>query len=67
MPNFNDGDCSHLIVFSHINPTGTIDKSKSQALSPEVIADKTLFTQGVIDMSIETMFLSVIEHPHVRS
>ena len=58
---------AHTWLFSLINPTGTIDKSKSQALSPEVIADKTLFTQGVIDMSIETMFLSVIEHPHVRS
>lgn len=36
-----------------------------KALSPDVIADKKLFTQGVIDMSVETMFLSVVSHPHI--
>mmetsp|Transcript_5742 Transcript_5742/g.9799 ORF Transcript_5742/g.9799 Transcript_5742/m.9799 type:complete len:447 (-) Transcript_5742:134-1474(-) len=36
-----------------------------KALSPEVIADKNLFTQGVIDMAVETLFLSVVSHPHI--
>ena len=37
----------------------------TQALSPEVIADKQLFTQGTIDMAVETLFLSVVTHPHI--
>jgi len=36
-----------------------------QALSPEVIGNKQLFTQGTIDMAVETMFLSVVNHPHI--
>lgn len=39
--------------------------SRLQALSPEVVKDKQLFTQGVIDMAVETMYLSVITHPHI--
>jgi hypothetical protein len=27
--------------------------------------DPDLFTQGVIDMCVETMFLSVVSHPHI--
>lgn len=36
-----------------------------KALSPDVIADKILFVQGVTDMATETMFLSAISHPHI--
>ncbi len=27
--------------------------------------DPDLFTQGVIDMCVETMFLAVVSHPHI--
>jgi hypothetical protein len=27
--------------------------------------DPNLFTQGVIDMCVETMFLAVVSHPHI--
>jgi hypothetical protein len=27
--------------------------------------DRDLFTQGVIDMCVETMFLAVVSHPHI--
>ena len=54
--------CSARVVsYFYFNPFITC----IQALSPEVIADKGLFTQGVIDMSVETMFLSVVSHPHI--
>jgi len=36
-----------------------------KALSPNVVADEMLFTHGVVDMAAETMFLSVISHPHI--
>ena len=36
-----------------------------KALSPEIKSDSDKFLQGVIDMSVETMFLSVVEHPHI--
>mmetsp|Transcript_18852 Transcript_18852/g.30884 ORF Transcript_18852/g.30884 Transcript_18852/m.30884 type:complete len:444 (-) Transcript_18852:145-1476(-) len=34
-------------------------------LSPEVTSDANKFFQGVLDMSVETIFLSVVEHPHI--
>lgn len=36
-----------------------------KALSPNVVTDETMFTHGVVDMAAETMFLSVISHPHI--
>ncbi|KAL7429477.1 hypothetical protein ACHAXM_001711 [Skeletonema potamos] len=36
-----------------------------KALSPEVRSDGNKFLQGVLDMSVETMFLSVVDHPHI--
>jgi len=36
-----------------------------KALSPSVVADPNLIVQGTIDMAVETMFLSVISHPHI--
>jgi len=38
-----------------------------KALSPNVIADPKAIVQGTIDMAVETMFLSVISHPHIIS
>ena len=34
-------------------------------LSPEVVGDKARFLQGMMDMAIETRFLSDIEHPNI--
>lgn len=34
-------------------------------LSPEVIKNKGLFIQGMIDMALETRFMSDIEHPNI--
>mmetsp|Transcript_4968 Transcript_4968/g.7588 ORF Transcript_4968/g.7588 Transcript_4968/m.7588 type:complete len:437 (-) Transcript_4968:1092-2402(-) len=34
-------------------------------LSPEITSDINKLFQGVLDMSVETMFLSVVEHPHI--
>jgi hypothetical protein len=34
-------------------------------LSPEVINDPARYLQGIIDMAIETRFLSDIEHPNI--
>ena len=36
-----------------------------KALSPEIKSDSDKFLQGVLDMSVETMFLSVVDHPHI--
>ena len=36
-----------------------------KALSPEIKSDSDKFLQGVIDMSVETIFLSVVDHPHI--
>ena len=36
-----------------------------KALSPEIKSDGQKFFQGVLDMSVETMFLSVVDHPHI--
>ena len=36
-----------------------------KALSPENRSDGHVFLQGLIDMSVETMFLSVVDHPHI--
>jgi len=36
-----------------------------KALSPEITSDPNKFFQGVLDMSVETMFLSVVDHPHI--
>lgn len=34
-------------------------------LSPEISSDINKLFQGVLDMTVETMFLSVVEHPHI--
>jgi len=52
-------------IASHCIRDGGDARYCIKALSPEVIADKHRFTQGVIDMAVETMFLSVVSHPHI--
>lgn len=34
-------------------------------LRPEISSDVNKLFQGILDMSVETMFLSVVEHPHI--
>jgi serine/threonine protein kinase len=36
-----------------------------KALSTDIKCDGNRFLQGVLDMSVETMFLSVVDHPHI--
>ncbi|KAL7469906.1 hypothetical protein ACHAXS_010154 [Conticribra weissflogii] len=36
-----------------------------KALSSDIKVDEQLLTQGTIDMAVETMFLSVVSHPHI--
>lgn len=36
-----------------------------KALSPNVVNDPHLLEQGMIDMCVETTFLSVLQHPHI--
>lgn len=36
-----------------------------KALSPDVVANKGLFIQGMMDMALETRFMSDIEHPNI--
>jgi hypothetical protein len=63
-----DAQCSFYFSLFHtirqlISPPSTI--IINQALSPDIMKDPDLFTQGVIDMCVETMFLAVVSHPHI--
>lgn len=45
----NNKDCRYAVKF----------------LSPQIICDKELFSQGMMDMAIETRFLSGLKHPSI--
>jgi len=65
----NDRPARQSRQFISQNATTTEGDSRYciKALSRNVVADPRLIVQGTIDMAVETMFLSVISHPHIIS
>ena len=70
VPQEEDGDIEQKhqdkqFIADHCIREGGDARYAIKALSPEVKSDDDLYIQGVIDMSIETLFLAVIDHPHI--
>lgn len=54
---------SRLFISEHCLRGGGDARYAVKVLSPEVVEDPARYLQGVIDMAVETRFLSSIEHP----
>ena len=58
--------CRRALFILYNNSSHTLVHSYNiQQLSPEKAKDHNIFTQGLVDMAIETMILSQISHPHI--
>jgi serine/threonine protein kinase len=58
-------ECRKFIAEHCIRKPSRDARYAVKQLSPEVVKDPGLFLKGVIDMAIETRFLSDIEHPNI--
>jgi serine/threonine protein kinase len=56
---------SRSFVTQHCIRNGGDSRYAVKILSPEVVDNPAHFLQGIIDMAIETRFLSDIEHPNI--
>lgn len=56
---------SRQFIAKHCIRQGGDARYAVKALSPEVIADLGMFTQGIQDMALEMRFFSDIEHPNI--
>ena len=56
---------SRKFIADHCIRNGGDARYAVKQLSPEVIQDPARYLQGIIDMAIETRFLSDIEHPNI--
>jgi len=56
---------SRAFIAEHCLRHGGDARYAVKVLSPEVIQDVALYIQGMVDMAVETRFLSAIEHPNI--
>lgn len=56
---------SRAFIAEHCIRNGGDARYAVKVLSPEVIADPARYLQGIIDMAVETRFLSYVEHPNI--
>jgi serine/threonine protein kinase len=57
---------SRQFIAQHCLRLGSGDpRYAMKILSPEIYKDRNLFAQGMIDMVVETRYLSVLEHPNI--
>lgn len=56
---------SRAFIAQHCVRKGGDSRYAIKILSPEVVDDPAHYIQGIIDMAVETRFLSNIEHPNI--
>ena len=56
---------SRAFIAKHCLRHGGDARYAVKVLSPEVTQDVALYIQGMVDMAVETRFLSAIEHPNI--
>ena len=56
---------SRKFIADHCIRNGGDARYALKILSPQVVADTAMFIQGVIDMAVETRFLSDFQHPNI--
>lgn len=64
----NDGNRekdARMFIAQHCLRNNSDARYAVKLLSPEVVANKGMFIQGMIDMALETRFMSDIEHPNI--